>query len=318
MGRSTTNKDTLFRRAKAARGETAEVDFKAAFDSRCWPEVVKDLVAMANSGGGALIFGVDDDGHTSHADLTEISRLDPAALSDQIRKFTGSPFADVEIRQATRRGGAPAVLVLVGGVDVPLIFEKPGTYADPDRSDRQKTAFARGSLYIRHGAKSETATNADMVAATDRAVDDARRRWLADVSKVVEAPRDAEVRLVRVSHGETDDDLRVQLVDDPDAPIFGRLNPDQTHPYRQKELIERLNARLPDGVTVNTHDLLCIRRCYDLDGRAKYVWHPRFGSPQYSDHFVDWLLEEHASDQGFFATARAEYRAERRGQTFAT
>jgi hypothetical protein len=39
---------------------------------------------------------------------------------------------------------------------------------------------------------------------------------------------------------------------------------------------------------------------------------PKFGSPQYSDAFVDWLLAEDERDPEFFAKAKTVYLATRR------
>jgi predicted HTH transcriptional regulator len=44
--------------ALARTTETADVDFKSAFDATSageWLEIIKDIVALANSGGGLLI-----------------------------------------------------------------------------------------------------------------------------------------------------------------------------------------------------------------------------------------------------------------------
>jgi hypothetical protein len=38
---------------------------------------------------------------------------------------------------------------------------------------------------------------------------------------------------------------------------------------------------------------------------------PKFGSPQYSDAFVDWLVAEDERDPEFFASAKATYLATR-------
>ena len=45
--------------------ETTNVDFKSSFDpgaTRDWLELIKDIVSFANSGGGHILVGLDDDG----------------------------------------------------------------------------------------------------------------------------------------------------------------------------------------------------------------------------------------------------------------
>lgn len=49
-------------------GESTTVDFKTSFDPQSkgdWCELIKDIIAMTNSGGGSLIVGVADDGSFS-------------------------------------------------------------------------------------------------------------------------------------------------------------------------------------------------------------------------------------------------------------
>ena len=57
------------------------LDFKERFDpsvtSEC-VELVKDIVAMANSGGGLIVIGVSDNGKASKADVRAVLNLDPA------------------------------------------------------------------------------------------------------------------------------------------------------------------------------------------------------------------------------------------------
>ena len=59
-----------------AANERRQVDFKGAFDTGQagdWCEVIKDIVAMANSGGGALVIGVKNDGTPSGYDVVRCS-----------------------------------------------------------------------------------------------------------------------------------------------------------------------------------------------------------------------------------------------------
>jgi hypothetical protein len=46
--------------------------------------------------------------------------------------------------------------------------------------------------------------------------------------------------------------------------------------------------------------------------RPEFVHVPKFGSPQYSDAFVDWLVGEQERDPGFFESAKASYLATRK------
>ena len=56
-------------------GESASLDFKSSFDPESkqdWCELIKDIVAMSNSGGGSIVVGVDDDGNLSNSDIAPL------------------------------------------------------------------------------------------------------------------------------------------------------------------------------------------------------------------------------------------------------
>jgi predicted HTH transcriptional regulator len=71
-------RDAIIKLALEATRETSRVDFKREFDPSSTAEflqLIKDLVAMANSGGGCLIVGIDDDGTPSGANLSGLLSL---------------------------------------------------------------------------------------------------------------------------------------------------------------------------------------------------------------------------------------------------
>jgi predicted HTH transcriptional regulator len=77
----------LEREAQDASAESAAIDFKGRFDLNAkgdWCELIKDIVAMTNSGGGSILFGLDDDGQPTGLDSTEILRCDPADITNKL------------------------------------------------------------------------------------------------------------------------------------------------------------------------------------------------------------------------------------------
>src|SRR5687768_5025763 len=92
---------------EAVENESVELDFKATFDPTApqdWCELIKDVVAMANSGGGTVVFGVNDDGTPAQSDLKAIQAIDPAVIVDKIKKYTDQHFVDFSLCSGTRRG----------------------------------------------------------------------------------------------------------------------------------------------------------------------------------------------------------------------
>jgi hypothetical protein len=112
------------------------------------------------------------------------------------------------------------------------------------------------------------------------------------------APDGAEVAVIETA--ERDEQGRptlIRLTTDPHAPLYGQVDPDQSHPYRQKEVIREVNARL-DGYKVNAFDILSVRRVHAISEDTR-------------PEFVDWLIGEDERDPEFFASAKAKYLATR-------
>jgi hypothetical protein len=154
--------NAVLTKVEEAENESAELDFKATFDPTAphdWCELIKDVVAMANSGGGIVVFGVNDDGTPATGDLKAIQELDPATVVDKIKKYTDQHFADFSLCSGTRQG-VPIEILIVSAVSIPIVFTSPGTY--DIGGGKQRTAFSRGTVYFRHGAKSDPGTSGDL------------------------------------------------------------------------------------------------------------------------------------------------------------
>jgi predicted HTH transcriptional regulator len=158
-------------------GESAAVDFKASFDPKSkqdWCELIKDIVAMANSGGGCIVVGVADDGAISESDVNPLLAVDPADMTNRIHSYTDLHFSAFEIIKGIRSGQAVAV-INIHAARIPIVFTAHGGYA---AVGGQKAAFVKGSVYFRHGAKSEPGTTDDLKAVNRTRVG-ARKGFLA-------------------------------------------------------------------------------------------------------------------------------------------
>jgi hypothetical protein len=280
----------LARAVEAKRGSKRV----ALHDRLDYVELVRDLAAMANSGGGVIV-------------LDGIPAVDEELLHEQLARYAEPEFESFTVEPLTRDGRPSTAVVVDGARTAPLVFARTG------RLGGEHVAFVRGGLYFRHGAKSEPATGGDVRDFIRRQLEATRSQWLANIRQVMLAPDGAEVAVVETA--ERDEEGRptlIRLTTDPHAPLYGQVDPDQSHPYRQKEVIREVNARL-DGREVNAFDVLSVRRVYAIteETRPEFVHVPKFGSPQYSDAFVDWLVSEDERDLHFFANAKRKYLATR-------
>jgi hypothetical protein len=292
-----------------AKGESRSLDFKSSFDpdsaADCC-ELIKDIVAIANSGGGSILIGVDDVGNCcGPAASAKLLKVDPAMITDKIAKYTGVQF-DAFTKSAAKRNRSKVGLITIGSADPPMVFEKPGTYLV--ENGKQKTAFASGTLYVRHGAKSEPARSADIARIIARSVERTRKEWLSGVRKVTNAPAGSSISVLPPEVIQSTDPgaTPIRITADPNAPGYQLIDPDKTHPWRQKELLQELNKLLP--TKISSFDLLAARRFHGTDEDPNFVYKPHFGSKQYSPAFAKWLLEQNAADPKFFQKCRSAHK----------
>ncbi len=202
-------------------------------------------------------------------------------MIDQIEKYTGEHFDDFSISEESKAGNRLAV-ILVEAVSIPIVFTKPGTYAVSDK--KQKTAFSAGTVYFRHGAKSEPGDTSDIRRVLERQVESIRQSWLKSIRKVVKAPPGSQVYTfpsgVEVRESASSDARAIRIVDDPDAPAYRKLDYDLTHPFRQKEAVAEINRGLPGKKKINSFDIQCINRVYQVSEKDNFCHCPRYSSPQ--------------------------------------
>jgi hypothetical protein len=297
-------------KATTARRESKYVEFKEQFDIVIdgeWLELFKDMVAIANIGGGVIVIGVRNDGRPSGSGVRGVLALDGATICDKLKGYIGHDFDDFEVVPLIRDGREAAAIVIGPAGEAPLTFTKPGTYPDPRRQDRQKSAFGRGP-YFRHGAKSEPGTRDDLRGFIERRLESVRQAWLGGIKRVIAAPQGSEI--VAIERTEDQEGQRaIRITTDEKAPLYRAVDWDATHPHRQTELIDQVNQRLPRRVHINGYDIQSVKRAHDINETTHPEWvHlPRWGSYQYSDDFVAWLVSQWNRNKEFFTKARARY-----------
>ena len=301
--------DKLIDKALVAIRETKNIEFKSEFDTTSnqdWCEIIKDIIALANSGGGVIIFGLDDVGSPTGYDPSPLLAYDGADIINKIDKYTATKFADFDIVEKAKEGHRLAVMVIRNS-PIPIVFKKPGTYSI--EGNKQKTSFKEGSVYFRHGAISAPGTTNDLEKSFKRELDRVRKSWLQDIGKIVKAPSESQIVVVPKSVQQSAGGAAalVRLTTDPNAPVIGNIDFDQTHPYRQKELIREVKKRIPEDVVFNSYDVTSIWYAHNIGDHPEFMHQPKFGSTQYSPAFVDWIVESLRNNRKFFKEAREKH-----------
>lgn len=288
---------TAIERALRASRESAKVDFVRGLDPSApgdWCDLAKDVAAMANSGGGVIVVGVDTAGRPSGWDPSDVPRINARAVTDRIAPYVAGTLG-LTVGQARRDGHEVVVLAVEPRTGAPVVVAGPG--ADDD------------AMYFRHGAKSEPARATDLERFVSRELRRVRREWLANIAKVTHAGPGSQV--VVHPHGAPPDiavGQEFRVVDDPRAPAVGRTDFDRTHPFREVEVVRLVNESI-GASSIGHYDVQCVRRVHGIDRAERYFHRPKFGSPQYSQAFVDWLIASYRDDADFFTKAKTADRA---------
>lgn len=294
-----------------APAEAGDVDFKSQFDINLdgyWLEVIKDIVAMANSGGGAILFGVNDDGTPASFDCQPLLGFDSSRITAKVRSKTGVDLPSLIVMPAERHCH-PIVLLAVGGVDFPVAFTKDGQY---EVNQQTKFAFRAGQFFFRHDAKSEPGTSNDIRESIDRRLAVVREEWLGNIRAVVEAPQGSHVTIVAPATQRTvTSSGPLRLVADESAEAARLVHSDDSHPFRQCDVIREVNKQLAPDIVINQGHIQDIRQIHRTDNRANFRHKGRIpGAPtQYSQEFVDWIVDNYRKDTSFFDKTRTARKA---------
>ncbi len=174
-------------------GEGDHVDLKSDIDlddAGAMMELVKDLIAIANSGGGLIRIGMTElaaDG----IDGEKLTKLDGAKISDQVNRYVSPKKVHVEHNVADIGGGRVLIdLTISSSGKYPLVVSRLANY---QRNGRQISVMRPGEIYVRHGAKSELASYEDIVAMIDNAVNQRREEFLQNIQRLAWLPEGSQV-----------------------------------------------------------------------------------------------------------------------------
>jgi hypothetical protein len=270
-----------------------------------WCELAKDAVALANSGGGVIVFGVGRDGALTGWNPEHLLQVGMARLHREVGAYVGGEL-DLRVAPGRRHGRKVATIQVSPREGSPLVFERDGLYVD--KQGKEHTPFRRGMVFFRHGARSGPARARDLARFATLEERRIRRDIVEHLRQVAKAPTGSEVIVVPPRSAPSGTVERFRVVDDPKAPVLARTDFDVTHPYRQKELVEVLNRRAGRPIAT-AFEIQCVRRVHRTDARDEFFHRPKFGSPQYSESFVTWLLAQHDRDPQFFEKAKTADRS---------
>jgi hypothetical protein len=260
-----------------------------------WSELIRDLIALANSGGGQI--AVHDDSGI----------LTAAAIMKRLLQVTDANFSDIEVLHAETADRADKS-VRVGPAIFPIgissaIHRENATITDP-----RETILQPGAFYVWRDGRGVPGTSADMREFIERLARRLSRRSLRRIRRLLTRPielLDKPKRKPATVARSAGENLKpVRIVTDPDAPALQPQDVDRLYPWRQKDLMRELNKRLGRRM-LNSYDIQAVRRQHRLDDRPDFVFNLPGAGRRYSPAVADWIMSKYAGDSEFFRKARA-------------
>jgi hypothetical protein len=172
--------------------EDDRIDLKVGFknDPKSWPAILKDVVAMHNSGGGMLVLGIADNGSRVGLDLSLMTPLDPTNVGNKGRRYHINGLFRTAYTEVVYYGKRYGFLFVHAGGGL-LTFDKD---VQVDRPGQSPEIVARpGVLYVRRDSSSRPACQNDLDEIMHRLLGRGIRAFLARVEKVASLPASTQL-----------------------------------------------------------------------------------------------------------------------------
>jgi hypothetical protein len=258
-------------------------------DEAHWCDLIRDVVAIANSGGGKLRLGVG---------RHPITR---SQITDRIARYAEPITVHLRHTPLTADAASYIAEIDVAAPDYPVSFRRSAPRASTNRLLDQDGSFATGVFYFRHGDQTVPGTSSDLKLFFENKLAELRRRWIPEIERVISGTADSTL----ANHSTEASNLQpVRIVTDPDAPALQPQDVDRLYPWRQRDLVTELNFRLGRRM-LTTYDIQAIRRQHQLDEHPEFVFHLPGAGRRYSPAVADWIISQYAADPEFFAKAHA-------------
>jgi len=190
-------------------GEGKLQDYKLHFDptdEKARVDLVKNLVAMANAGGGQIVFGRSET-EIRGIDDSACQALDSARLSDFVSRYVKPSPVDLSHEIQDLGDEHYLLIIRVAASVYPVVISRTGDWKG--KPPKKPPLFREGDVWIRHSSKTERITYEDLRSWIERAKQEERERVLSRITMLVNLPDDAEIQVVSADQPPLDSPQRL-------------------------------------------------------------------------------------------------------------
>ncbi|MFH1006812.1 MAG: ATP-binding protein [Candidatus Latescibacterota bacterium] len=198
--------------------EDDRVDYKQTIDpmsEKGWLEITKDISAFANTYGGYLVFGINDNEKKivglpeSVADAIK----DVNNMHQKINSHLEPNIIGLRAKEFKIEGLSIVIIYIPKSVGVTHMISRNGVFDQP--SGKQKTLLQKGTIYVRRSAGNHLADSRDLSDVIERRIDQFRDALLDKVARVIHSPASSDVFILSKDAGDKEG-KRFIIKDSPD------------------------------------------------------------------------------------------------------
>ena len=137
-------------------GEGKSSDYKLSYDpasARSKLDLAKNLVALANSGGGRIVIGRDETKSPGIPEKTA-AELDSAKIADLVENCVSPAQVHISHSLEKLKSGKLIATLEIEAAEMPLVMAKDGVWKGSNPK-KDKPLFLRGDIWVRHSSKTE-------------------------------------------------------------------------------------------------------------------------------------------------------------------
>ena len=186
-------------------GEGKNQDYKVTFDvssEKTKVDLVKNIVAIANSGGGRIIVGRDET-RKPGIDKAVTLVLDSARLCDFTERYIVPARIELAHETTQLRNGKYIHVIEMAPAQYPIVMSRQGDWKGAD-SKKDRPLFLKGDIWTRHSSKTERVTSQDIQSWIEDVKQQEREALLERITMLANLPEGATIEVV-TSEGETID-----------------------------------------------------------------------------------------------------------------
>ncbi len=180
--------------------ESKNSDYKLTFDlnsDKARVELVKDVVAIANSGGGSIFYGANETSKPG-IDKKTADALDSAKLSDLVEKFISPAPIELAHDISELPNGNFIVEIIIDAAEFPIAMSRVGMWKG-SISGKDKPVFIIGDIWTRHSSKNQRIDYEDIRRWILRAKKEEREDFLERITTLVNLPEGANIQVISQS-----------------------------------------------------------------------------------------------------------------------